>query len=113
MYVWLVIDLFLVPDDPSQKNPDQDKEHIDNGRKAGHKQKPVVKIKIDGREGVKEEDKYKNAKTDTQVQTCILFDKEQQSRQFSIHQINQLCLKYTGHVYDSKIHIFKNWRFAI
>ena len=57
MYVWFVINLFLIADDPSQKNPDQDKEHVNNGRKTSHKQEPVIKIKIAGWEGLKEEDK--------------------------------------------------------
>jgi hypothetical protein len=57
MYVWFVIDLFLIPDDPSQKNPDQDEENVNNGSKAGYKQEPVIKIEIAGRKGLKEEDK--------------------------------------------------------
>ena len=91
MYMGFVINLFFISDDPSQKNPDQDKDHIDNSCKAGHKQQPVIDIKITGREGLKEEDKQKNTKADTQVQTCILLDQEQQFRESSINQISQLC----------------------
>jgi hypothetical protein len=87
MYMGFVIDLFLISDDPSQKNPDQDKEHIDNSREAGYKQEPVIDIKFTGWEGLKEEDKQKNTKADTQVQACILFDEKDKSREFSIHQI--------------------------